>query len=144
MECIQCGRVVDLAPVKNHAARWASGIPVHPDPAHINTPELGRVVAETLADRHAMLIRAHGAVLVAESVPAVFIDIVHFTENAETHYRAAALGPVTALTQAEMSSFLERFDRPRHVTKLWRYYLGRCVRSGAVPEGWAERMAEVS
>ncbi len=130
---------VDLAPVKNHAARWASGIPVHPDPAHINTPELGRALAETLAGRYAALIRAHGAVLVAESVPAVFIDIVHFTENADTLFRAAALGPVTALTQAEMSSFLERFDRPRHVAKLWRYYLGRCVRSGAVPEGWAEQ-----
>jgi L-ribulose-5-phosphate 4-epimerase len=130
---------IELAPVKNHAARWASGIPVHPDPAHINTPELGRALAGSLADRHAALIRAHGAVLVAESVPAVFIDIVHFTENAETLYRAAALGPVTTLTQAEMTSFLERFDRPRHVTKLWRYYLRRSVRSGAVPEGWAEQ-----
>jgi hypothetical protein len=38
-----------------------------------------------------------------------------------------------------MTSFLERFDRPRHVTKLWRYYLRRSVRSGAVPEGWAEQ-----
>ncbi len=131
---------VELAPVKNHVARWASGIPVHPDPAHINTPDLGRALAESLGDRHAALIRAHGAVLVAESVPAVFIDIVHFTENAETLYRAAALGPVTALSQAEMSSFLERFDRPRHVAKLRRYYLGRCVRSGAVPEGWAEQV----
>ncbi len=129
---------VDLAPVKNHAARWAAGIPVHPDPAHINTAALGRALAATLGGHHAALIRAHGAVLVAESVKAVFIDIVHFTENADTLYRAAALGPVTALTQAEMSSFLERFDRPRHVAKLWRYYLGRCVRSGAVPADWAE------
>ncbi len=131
---------VDLAPVKNHAARWASGIPVHPDPAHINTLELGRALAKTLADRYAALIRAHGAVLVAESVPAVFIDVVHFTENADSLYRAAALGPVRALTQSEMNSFLERYDRPRHVTKLWRYYLGRCVRSGAVSQTWAEQV----
>ena len=130
---------VELAPVKNHAARWASGIPVHPDPAHINTPELGRALADTLEDRHAALIRAHGAVLVAESVPALFVDIVHFTENADTLYRAASLGPVTGLTQAEMSSFLARFDRPRHVRKLWRYYIGRSIRSGEVSEAWAEQ-----
>ncbi len=36
------------------------------DPAHINTRALGRALAETLADRHAALIRAHGAVLVPE------------------------------------------------------------------------------
>ncbi len=57
-------------------------------------------------------------------------------------YRAAALGPVTALSQAEMSSFLQRFDRPRHVAKLWRYYLGHCVRSGAVSHAWAEQAGE--
>ena len=130
---------VELAPVKNHAARWASGIPVHPNPAHINTLELGQALAKTLAGCHAALIRAHGAVLVAESVPAVFSDIVHFAENAEAFYRAAALGPVRPLTQAEMNSFLESFNRPRHVTKLWRYYLGRCVRSGAVSQAWAEQ-----
>ncbi len=128
---------IELAPVKNHAARWQSGIPVHPDPAHINTPELGRALTETLGTHDAALIRAHGAVLVAESVPAVFIDIVHFTENAETLYRAAALGPVTPLSADEMASFLERFDRPRHIAKLWRYYVGRSLRDGAMPDGWA-------
>jgi ribulose-5-phosphate 4-epimerase/fuculose-1-phosphate aldolase len=130
---------VELAPVKNHAARWSSGIPVHPDPAHINTPELGRALAQSLGQHHAALIPAHGAVLVAENVPALFIDIVHFTENAETLYRAAALGPVTGLTQEEMASFLERFDRPRHVRKLWRYYVGRGVTSGAISQAWAEQ-----
>ena len=93
-------------------------------------------LAKTLGRHDAALIRAHGAVLVAESVPAVFIDIVHFTENAETLYRAAALGPVTPLTRTEMSSFLERFDRPRHIAKLWRYYVGRSLRDGAMPEDW--------
>ena len=77
-----------------------------------------------------------------ESVKSVFIDIVHFTENADTLYRAAALGPVTPLSAAEMDSFLERFDRPRHVDKLWRYYVGRSLRDGAMPEAWAEALGD--
>ena len=35
---------VRLAPIKNHAVRWASGIPVHADPSHVSSPALGRAV----------------------------------------------------------------------------------------------------
>ena len=36
-----------LIPVKNHAARWIDGIPVHPDPGHINSVETGKALAAT-------------------------------------------------------------------------------------------------
>src|SRR5665647_386733 len=52
-----------LQPVKNHAVRWASGIPVHPDPSHVSTPALGRALAETLGAHQGLLIRAHGQVV---------------------------------------------------------------------------------
>ncbi len=29
---------VALQPIKNHAVRWESGIPTHPDPSHVSTP----------------------------------------------------------------------------------------------------------
>lgn len=125
-----------LAPVRNHASRWADGIPTHPDPGHINSPELGRGLAETLGDHDAALIRAHGIVVVAESVPALFVDTVHFVENADAMFRAAQLGPVKPLTAEEMEMFTSRFRRGRHVRKLWDYYMGRGAREGAVPEDW--------
>ena len=53
---------VKLKPVKNHAVRWESGIPVHADPSHVSDPALGRALAETLGQHHALLIRAHGQV----------------------------------------------------------------------------------
>ena len=34
-----------LVPIKNHAVRWESGIPTHPDPSHVSSPELGQSVA---------------------------------------------------------------------------------------------------
>ena len=37
-----------VVPVKNHASRWAAGVPVHPDPSHIATAEQGRALAATL------------------------------------------------------------------------------------------------
>lgn len=125
-----------LVPVKNHAARWADGIPVHPDPGHINTPETGIALAATLGGCHAALIRAHGVVVTAESVPALLIDAVHFEENAQTLFRAAALGNVTGLTRAEMEDFSSRFNRNAHIGKLWKYYTGRAVDAGVMPGDW--------
>lgn len=119
-----------LQPVKNHAVRWASGIPVHPDPSHVSTPALGRALAETLGAHQGLLIRAHGQVVVAESVPAVLIDSIHFVENAEAMYRAACLGTVVPLTPKEIADFSRDFDRERHLAKLWDYYVGRGRASG--------------
>lgn len=125
-----------LVPVKNHAARWVDGIPVHPDPGHINSVETGQELAATLGACHAALIRAHGVVVVAESVPALLIDSVHFEENAEALYRASALGHVTGLSREELESFAVRFNRPKHIAKLWKYYVGRGIDAGSVPDAW--------
>ncbi|CAN0449867.1 unnamed protein product [Discosporangium mesarthrocarpum] len=125
-----------LVPVKNHAARWIEGIPVHPDPGHINSVESGKALADTLGKCHAALIRAHGVVVTAESVPALLVDSVHFEENAKTLFHAAALGSVKGLSNDEMAAFASRFNRSAHIEKLWSYYLGRGVDEGKVPKGW--------
>jgi ribulose-5-phosphate 4-epimerase/fuculose-1-phosphate aldolase len=125
-----------LAPVKNHAVRWASGIPVHADPSHVSDPALGGALARTLGPHHALLIRAHGQVIVAESVPAVLIDSVHFVENAQAMYQAAMLGKVMPLTAGEVAAFERDFVRERHVGKLWKYYIGRGRASGLLPTDW--------
>lgn len=125
-----------LVPMKNHASRWADGVRIHRDPSHINSPEKGREVVETLGADHALLLRGHGEVLVAEDVRALFTDSVHFVENADTLARAVALGVVEPLTAAEQKRFLDEFDRRKHVAKLWRYYAERAAADGVFPEEW--------
>lgn len=127
---------VSLQPVKNHAVRWASGIPVHADPSHVSDPEKGRALAGTLAGHYGLLIRAHGQVIVAESVPAVLIDSIHFVENAQAMHNAAVLGPVIPLSPAEIKAFADDFNRERHIDKLWEYYVGRGRASGLLPADW--------
>jgi ribulose-5-phosphate 4-epimerase/fuculose-1-phosphate aldolase len=127
---------VELRALKNHAVRWADGIPVHADPSHVSSPALGRAVAQSLGDRHGLLIRAHGQVVVAENVRALLIDCVHFVENAEAMYRAAALGRVLPLSAGEVAAFLDDFDRDRHVAKLWKYYVGIGRAQQLLPAEW--------
>jgi L-ribulose-5-phosphate 4-epimerase len=127
---------VPLLPFKNHAIRWKSGIPVHSDPAHVDTPERGRGIVKTLGPHHAMQIRAHGQIVTAETVRGVFIDAVHLVENAEAAYRAASLGKVKPLTAEEIESFSHSFRRDHHIRKLWKYYAGGAIRDGLFPEAW--------
>ncbi len=128
---------VTLQPIKNHAVRWESGIPTHPDPSHVSSPALGRALAATLGPHQALLIRAHGQVVVAEDLTALLSDCVHFVENAEALYRAATLGKVIPLNAKEMAAFHDDFDRERHAAKLWSYYVGKGQASGIIPESWA-------
>ena len=123
-----------LRPMKSHAVRWASGIPIHPDPSHIRTARQGRELAATLGPHNAALLRAHGGVLVAESVSALLADAVHFEENARAQVQALAIGPLRPLTEEELELLRSRSNREQHVDKLWRYYVGRGLRSGALED----------
>lgn len=126
----------ELLPIKNHAIRWASGIPVHDDPSHVNTQARGKALANTLGPHHATLIRAHGQVVTAEDLPSLLIDCVHFVENAEAMYDAAMLGKVRPLTASEIAIFEDDLKRDRHVKKLWKYYAGRARAKNLFPADW--------
>ena len=122
--------------IKNHAIRWRNGIPAHPEPGHVNTPARGRALAATLGAAHALLIRAHGQVIAAESVPALLVDCVTFVENAEAMILASQLGRVLPLTDAEIADFSASLDRDHFVGKAWRYYLTLGRGRGVLPGEW--------
>ncbi|MDF2115688.1 class II aldolase/adducin family protein [Roseiarcaceae bacterium H3SJ34-1] len=122
--------------VKNHAIRWADGVPVHDDPSHVATPELGQRLAQTLGRHHAAQIRSHGQVITAEGVESVLHDAVHFVENAQALHSAYAIGQVIPLSLDDIKSFQSQFQRGRHVKKLWRYYVDKGETSGIIPREW--------
>ena len=133
-----------VVPVKNHASRWSAGVPVHPDPSHIATAEQGRALAATLGSRHAALLRAHGQVVVAEDIPTLFADVVHFVENATLLAAALSLGRVQPLSEAECARFAATFHRHRHARKLWTYYTTVAAAAGRLPAAWwGERVTDV-
>jgi L-ribulose-5-phosphate 4-epimerase len=127
---------VSLKPIKNHAIRWRNGIPIHPEPGHVNTPARGRALVATLGAAHALLIRAHGQVIAAESIPAVLVDSATFIENAEAMILASQLGRVVPLSAAEIADFAASLDRDHFVHKAWTYYLTLGRTRGVVPEEW--------
>jgi L-ribulose-5-phosphate 4-epimerase len=127
-----------LQMVINHAYRWRNGVPVHPDPAHIDTPELGREVVATMGDANALLLRAHGVVLVSEDIQSLLIDGIHFNRNAQAQYEATILGKPIPLSEADFDTFETRFNRAKHGRKLWHHYATCAIEAGTLPDAWRD------
>jgi L-ribulose-5-phosphate 4-epimerase len=127
-----------LRMVINHAYRWRAGVPVHPDPAHIDTVALGREVVETMGNAYAVLLRAHGIVLASENIQSLLIDGVHFNRNAEAQYEATLLGKPIPLSDADFDTFEKRFNRAKHGRKLWHHYATSAIEAGILPEAWRD------
>lgn len=128
---------IALQPMRARAVRWQSGIPTHPDPSHIKLPEQGAALAATLGPHHAALIRSHGVVLTAESLPALVVDGIHFEENARAQLQVLNAGQKPlALTESEMEQINRHEMREFHVGKLWKYYVHKGRDAGALPADW--------
>src|SRR5215475_1621597 len=132
---------VKLLPMRARASRWKSGIPIDPDPSHIKLPEQGRALARTLGPHHAVLMRAHGLCLVAESAQALFVDAVHFKENATAQMQALQAGakPIP-LSEAEIEQIEKMEMRDWHIKKLWNYYTRHAVKEGILPGEWKDTL----
>ena len=124
-------------------ARWARGVPVHSDPSRIKSAEQGRALAETMGNKDAVLLRAHGAVLVATGVLELFMACIHFEENVRAQILASQLGELAPLTDEEIAtleaSSPESF-RKHYAAKIWRYYVTKGVTAGLIPEAWAQNL----
>lgn len=132
---------IALKPMKNHAYRWASGIPTHPESWHIDTKERGEAMTRTMGEHNAVMLRSHGAVIVSENIPALMVDAVHFDENAKAMYDSAQVGNPIPLSPEETAEFAANFKRDKHAVKLWRYFLSRGLETGAIPKEWGETLA---
>lgn len=128
---------VQLAPMRPRAVRWESGIPMNGDPSHIKTIEQGQQLARDLGPHHACLMRAHGSVIVAESIPALFVDAVHFAENARAQLQVLQAGQQPLpLTPEELEQINRHEMRDFHNGKLWSYYASKARKAGLIPAEW--------
>jgi ribulose-5-phosphate 4-epimerase/fuculose-1-phosphate aldolase len=91
----------------------------------VGDTRLGRALASTLADKYAVLMRHHGAVVVANSIPNAVARAVYLDQNARIQLQTAAIGGhATYVDPAEAKL---RMADPNEYTRawdLWRRELG--------------------
>jgi ribulose-5-phosphate 4-epimerase/fuculose-1-phosphate aldolase len=120
-----------------HASRWVTGVPVMREVGHIKTEADGAALTRALGDANALLLRAHGVVLVAESAPGILIDTVHFEDNLKAMKEALAFGgALEPLAAADYARVATTEDRPHRVRKSWGYYLSKGYQAGILPADW--------
>jgi len=116
-----------LRPMYHQSAFLAAGVPVFEirDAAGmtnmlIETPALGRALAKTLADKPAVLMRGHGAVVVADTIPNVVGRSIYLDLNARIQIQAIALGgPITEISAEEARKYAAS-DNYSRAWELWK------------------------
>jgi ribulose-5-phosphate 4-epimerase/fuculose-1-phosphate aldolase len=111
-----------MVAVRNYGFRFI-GIPVHPDPTHIRTAAQGDAVAKTLGQCSCCLLRGHGSVVTASSIPEVFLDSLEMEENARSTVHASTLGKLLPITPEEVELLKVSFARNTYrIAKTWEHY----------------------
>jgi L-fuculose-phosphate aldolase len=108
-------------PVVHHGAIFDKGVPVYDDCGHVNTREKGDALAKELGACRAVIMRGHGAVVVAESVKGAFFGSVYLEDNAKKLLEAYKMGNPIALREDELK-IGDRIWRQPQFEKIWNYY----------------------
>jgi ribulose-5-phosphate 4-epimerase/fuculose-1-phosphate aldolase len=122
---------VPLRPMYHQSAFLAAGVPIFEIRAAagmtnmlIETAALGSALAKSLADKPAVLMRGHGAVVVADTIPNVVGRSIYLDLNARIQLQAMQLiapakGPITALTPEEAQKYAAS-DNYARAWELWK------------------------
>jgi L-fuculose-phosphate aldolase len=97
-------------------------IPLLDSPMSVNTQPLGERVAATLGAGTAVLLKSHGAVVVAPDVVECFALAAYLEENAYRQYMAMQIGDPYVFSDEEQQAFRERLRTPTLLKKTWDHY----------------------
>jgi ribulose-5-phosphate 4-epimerase/fuculose-1-phosphate aldolase len=111
----------------NCAVDFYRGTPFHDSPLLIRTHQLGDKVAETLGDRNAVLLRGHGATVVAKDLDKLLRLGINLVRAARIQIMAAPLSPVKTHSQEECEQMLKNEERPERNRRFIDYYVSEVV-----------------
>lgn len=104
---------------------FADGIPIYKDARHVNTSSRGAQLAKILGDAKVAVIRAHGSVVVADNLKALFFFCVYFEKNAQRLLEAYASGTPEPLSPEALDEGKSGLLKERIINKVWDYYVSK-------------------
>jgi len=113
---------VNILPVGNRGGIFAPHVPILGFDKQIDTPERGRMVAEAIGKGCAVVLKNHGVVVTSDTIENVCITIFALEETAELHWRAAQLGKVEPISNAEVRSVLTGTRYEEYFSHVWGHY----------------------
>ena len=121
-----------LDSVQHNIALWRSlagavavllgDIPLMDSPLSINTKPMGETMAQILGRGPAVLLKAHGVVVVGADVVECFALAAYVEENAYRQYMAMQIGEPYVFSEAEQKASREKLWTPSLFKKTWDHY----------------------
>ena len=97
-------------------------LPVLYSPDSINNPEMAKRLTDTLGNRPAALMKAHGAVTCGESLVDAFVLMNYLEDNAERQYMAAQIGTPYSFSDEELMLCREKLWNPNLFKRTWDHF----------------------
>jgi L-ribulose-5-phosphate 4-epimerase len=102
-------------------------IPVFPKANSISNPQIADELASALGDNSIILMKSHGAVIVADGIIEAFVKSVFLEENAYRQYMASQIGEAYSLTEEEIESMAKFLWQPKNIRKVWDNHLSKLI-----------------
>ncbi|PPR10686.1 MAG: Methylthioribulose-1-phosphate dehydratase [Alphaproteobacteria bacterium MarineAlpha11_Bin1] len=97
-------------------------LPVLDSPDSINNPEMAKRLTDTLSDRPAALMKAHGAVTCGDSLVDAFVLMNYLEDNAERQYMASQIGTPYSFSDEELALCREKLWKPNLFKRTWDHF----------------------
>jgi L-ribulose-5-phosphate 4-epimerase len=114
-------------PVIPRGSVFAAGVPMHDDSSTVNSVKSGMALAELLGKRRAVILRAHGAVVVAESMKALLFYALSLELNARSQLAAFQSGEQPCALRDDEIRESNRLYGQRLFEKAWDYYVDKAA-----------------
>lgn len=123
VSCIE----VDLEPLCHEAIRWMPAPPRFTETSDlIDSPDLGRAVADRMGDGPGVLLRNHGMVVGTGDVRSAAIMAIFLERACRTQISVMAIGAGYAAAPArDAASRRDKMNVPRQFDALWSYLVRR-------------------
>lgn len=106
-------------------------LPVLDSPDSINNVEMAKRLTDTLGDRPAALMKAHGAVTTGKSIVDAFVLMNYLEDNAERQYMAQQIGTPYAFSDAELALCREKLWNANLFKRTWDHFSAKLDESAA-------------
>lgn len=106
---------------------YAQGSLLHPmpildSPNSINNPAMAKRLTDTLGDRPAALMKAHGAVTTGKSLIDAFVLMTYLEDNAQRQYMASQIGQPYAFNDEELALCREKLWNDSLFKRTWDHF----------------------
>lgn len=117
----------ELKVLANCGAFFHQGTPIFDSPALIRTEALGRRVAQTLGDRRVVLLRGHGATVVADDLDELLRLGITLVKSARIQIMASALGALKPHSPEEALAIVDNESGERGRRRFLDYYISETL-----------------